>query len=322
MKHALLLALLAGSAAPVLALVPSLATLDEKKAFLLAVLNRDGYAMPFAAFDGKHWKAPWPAGRQPEMPISIDNVDREWWGVGQRPERMALWSDGAKITDVTLVGLATVKSLCSVRLGLKTDYKPPQLPPPRTKAPYPKDGLLVSGDVPVQRINIVETASAEWNRALILITDKFNKLETAAARQFTEWKHPFDERRRKAQPIVIEAMYRAPNQKAGWTTYYVEAVRQYPARPIDAGCGVATVGGGWLHVGPKEEVKMDLSVRVTYCDRKGVGVMLPLGLIRAGDRSYWVAQFSGYEYENYTVIDPDIDGARPMARFHAGSCPE
>jgi len=322
MKHALLLALLACSTAPAVARLPAVVSLAEKKPFLLAVLSRDGYAMPFAAFDGKHWKETWPAGRAVEMPVSIDDVDRDWWGIGQRPQRMTLWTDGAKVGDVRLVGLAMVKSLCSVRLGLKTDYKPSQLAPLRTKAPYPKDGLLVSGDVPVERIQIVETASAEWNRALILITDRFNKLETAAAREFTDWRHPFDERRRKAQPITLEAMYRAPNHKAGWTTYYLEVVRQYPARPIDRGCGVATVGGGWLHVGPKDEIKMDLAARVTYCDRKGVGVMLPLGVIRIDERTFWVAQFSGYEYENYSVIEPDINGPRPVARFRAGSCPE
>src|SRR4051794_15242920 len=113
MKHVLLLALLACSTAPAIARVAPVAVREEKKAFLLAVLNRDGYAIPFAAFDGKRWKEPWPESRQAEMPISIDDVDREWWGVGQRPQRMALWSDGAKVAEVALVKLAMVKALCS-----------------------------------------------------------------------------------------------------------------------------------------------------------------------------------------------------------------
>ena len=322
MKHAALLAVLALSTAPAIARVPSRASLDDRKPFLLAVLNRDGHAMPFASFDGRRWKAPWPDNRQVEMPISIDNVDKDWWGIGKRPERMALWFEGAKVADVAVTALAMVKALCSTRLGLKTDYKSPQLAPPRTKAPYPKDGLLVAGDVPVERIEIVEPASAEWNRVLILITDKFNKGENVAANAFTDWKHPFDERRRKAVPITMEALYRAPNPKAGWTTYFVEAVRQYPARREDQGCGVATVGSGWVHVGPKDKAEFEFGARVTYCDRKGVGVMLPLGLIRSGDRNYWVAQFSGFEYEIYRVIDPDTDRARVLASFHAGSCPE
>ena len=322
MKHTALLAVLVLSMAPAIARVPSASTFDERKPFLLAILNRDGYAMPFAAFDGRRWKPSWPDTRQVEMPISIDDVDKDWWGIGKRPERMTLWFDGAKVKDVAVTGLAMVKALCSARLGLKTDYKSPDIAPPRTKAPYPKDGLLVAGDTTVERIDILESGSAEWNRTLILITDKFNKAENVAARSFTDWKHPFDERRRKAQPITIEAVYRAPNAKVGWMTYYVEAVRQYPARPDDRGCGVATIGWGWVHVGPDNAVKVELGTRVTYCDRKGVSVMLPFGFIRANDRHYWVVQFSGFEGESYRVIDTDREGARLMAGFSAGSCPE
>jgi hypothetical protein len=322
MKRAALLGMLVCSMAAAVGRVPAAAARDDSKPFLLAVLNRDGYAMPFAAFDGRRWKSPWPDYRAAEMPISIDDVDKDWWGVGERPQRMALWFEGTKIKDVTLAGLAMVKSLCSTRLGIKTDYKPAQVAPPRTKAPYPKDGLLVSGDTPVERIEIVSPGSAEFNRALIFVTDKFNKRENVAALSFTDWRHPFDERRRKAQPITVEAMYRAPNQKPGWTTYYIEAVRQYPARPIDAGCGLVTVGDGWVHVGPKDELRIEFDTRVTYCDRKGVGVMLPLGFIRVGDHNYWVAQFSGFEYETYRVIEPEKDGARLQAAFHAGSCPD
>lgn len=309
---------LASAGAP----VPAGTLLDEKKTFLLAVLTRDGYAIPFAAYDGTRWKSPWPESRAVEMPISIDNVDKDWWGIGHRPERMNLWSNGAKTGEVALTQLAMIKSLCSTRLGLKTDYKPRELAPPRLKAPYPKDGLLVAGNVAVEKIDVVEPGSAEWNRALILITDKFNKVETAAARSFMAWRHPFDERQRRAQPIKLEAIYRAPDEKAGWTTYFVEAVREYPARSIDRGCGIATAGHAWIHLGPKDEVKLEVSAQVTYCDRKGVVYMLPFGFIRNAGRNAWVFQLSGFEGEAYRVVDPHKDGTVLLASFHAGSCPE
>lgn len=308
-----------------LGLTPALAhtPLDTGSPFLLAVLTRDGYAIPFALFEGRRWRSPWPSGRDVELPITIDDVDKSWWGIGKRPERMTLWTDGAKVTDVALTALATIKSLCSTRLVVKTDYKPRELAPPRLKQPYPKDGLLVAGDATVEPIAIVERGTAEWNRALILIGDKFNKLETDAARSFVMWAHPFDERARKLQPIVLEAVYSARAQEPGWTTYFVEAVRKYPARPRDRGCGLETTGQGWVHVGPAErDVKVELTTRITYCDRKGVGFMLPFGVIHAGGKTLWAYQFSGFEGEWYQVVDTDKDGVRPVAAFHAGSCPE
>lgn len=323
MKHLVLASFVAGSLVPIFGWAPGAAAFQSKAPFLLAVLNRDGVAMPFAAYDGRRWRSPWPDTRAVEMPISIDDVDKDWWGIGSRPERMTLWTDGMKLTDVALTKLAMVKSLCSMRLGIQTDYKPRELIPPRMKQPYPKDGLLVAGTLTVDPIDILEKGSAEWNRALILITDKFNKTETAATHTFENWKHPFDEKARKLQPIIIEALYRAPAAKAGWTTYFVEAIRRYPVRPRDRGCGLVTTGQGWVHVGPNDrDVNVELTARVTYCDRKGVGFMLPFGLIRVTDRSYWVYQFSGFEGEWYQVVDTDKGGVRPVAGFHAGSCPE
>ena len=322
MKRVLVVVLVALGLTPALARVPASDLFDEKTAFLLAVLTRDSYAIPFAAFDGRRWKAPWPETRAVEMPISVDDVDKDWWGIGRRPGRMTLWSSGAKIGEVALTQLAMIKSLCSTRLGLKTDYKPREPALPRLKAPYPKDGLLVAGDITVDKIDTVEPGSAEWNRTLILITDRFNKTETAAARSFMAWRHPFDERQRRAQPLKLEAIYRAPDENPGWTTYFVEAVREYPARPADAGCGVVTNGHAWVHLGPRDEIKIELSAQVTYCDRKGVVFMLPFGLIRAGGRNAWVFQLSGFEGEAYRVVDPEKNGTALLASFHAGSCPE
>jgi hypothetical protein len=321
-RSALAIVMLSGIV-PVLARGPAPAALQERSAFLLAVLSRDGYAMPFASFDGRRWRSPWPSGRNVEMPITMDDVDESWWGIGKRPARMTLWAEGAKVTEVALTRLAVVKSLCSTRLGIQTDYKPRELTPPRMKQPYPKDGLLAAGDITVAPIDIVDRGSADWNRALILITDKFNKLETDATRTFEAWRHPFDAKARRLQPITVEAVYRAPNQEAGWTTYFVEAVRNYPARPRDRGCGLVTTGQGWVHVGPNErDAKVEFTARITYCDRKGVGFMLPLGLVRAGNRTHWVYQFSGFEGEWYQVVDTDKDGVKSVAGFHAGSCPE
>jgi len=179
----------------------------------------------------------------------------------------------------------------------------------------------VAGEASVDRIEIVEPGSPNWHRLPVLLIDHFNRIETDAVTSFHDWKHPFNAQARRLRPLVIEAAYRAPDHTSGWTTYFVEAVRTYPARPADGGCGLSTTGQGWVHVDPRGQVKVELTARVTYCDRKGVGFMLPLGAIRAAQRTYWVYQFSGFEGEWYQVVDAGKDGVRTVASFHAGSCP-
>src|SRR5687768_9018483 len=124
------------------------APVPDNQAFLLAVLNRDGLAIPFAAFTGRRWTRPWPESRAATLPINLDSVDQDWWGIGGRPERMRLWLNGEKLDEVSFESLVLVRSLCSARVGLRTTHKPRQLAPPRLRQPYPKDGMLVSGGVP------------------------------------------------------------------------------------------------------------------------------------------------------------------------------
>ena len=290
--------------------------------FLLAVLHRDGLAVPFAAFTGRKWESRWPMAQRGELPISLEDVDKDWWSVGGRPERMTLWWNGAKGPDVRFTALTQVRTLCSSRLGLRTDYKPKELVPPRLKQPYPKDGVLISNGVPLGRIEVLERNSAEWTRAQSLITSEFNKMEERAIRSFGGWRHPMSDDERRRVPIAVEAVYRAPSDEAGWTTYFVESVRQYPARIRDGGCGLATTGQGWVHVGPNGKTHVELSSRVTYCDRKGVGFMLPFGTVRAGGKTYWVYQYSGYDDEFYQVVRPEPDDVKVLIGYHGGSCPE
>lgn len=298
------------------------AVLQSEEPFLLAVLNRDGLAQPFAAFTGKRWKASWPDHTQTELPISLESVDTDWWGIGKPPARMAVLAHGKRVGEASPLALAQVRTLCSARLGLRTDYKSPVLLTPRTKAPYPKDGLLVAGSVSLGVIDIVERASFEWNRVLAVIIAEFNRQELLAIRSFDGWRHPLRPEARRGYPIILEAVYRAPSDKTGWTTYFFEAVRQYPSLDKKDDCGLATVGQGWLHVGPREVFELELYSRVTYCDRKGVSVMLPFGTVRAAGRTYWVYQYSGYEDEWYNVVRPEPKDIQTAVAFHAGSCPD
>jgi hypothetical protein len=293
---------------------------QEERPFSLAVLRRDGQVIPFAVFDGR-WKTPWPQGLPLELPISLTDVPKRWWGVDEPFERMDLWRDGQRVGEVTITGLSVSRPMCQPRVVLKSDHKPSAPVPPRFERPHPKDGLLVGGGVPVGRIEAVAPGTADWNATLVAITNEFNRVETTAAGRFSSWRHPVKADDRRLTPITIESLYRAPAETPQLTTLFVEAVRQYPAGKQDKdGCGPLTYVYGWVTLGPKEQSWVRLSAQIAYCDRFGVRYMFPFGTVKAKNRLYWVFQFAGAESEGYEVMRPLPGRLESHVSFAAGSC--
>ncbi len=313
----------------VLALVFATPLLAEQPAgapggpFVLGVLRRDGVAIPFATFDGRRFRATWPRElRLVELPISIENIDRDWWGTVPPPQSMTLWADGKAAGDLKLLATAFINFRCDRRLGLRTNYHPAVLPPPASEQPFPKDGLLITGS---QRIDAVETVakdSPEFAEAAAAIADKFNSEENYATTTFTNWRHPVPKDERRKLPIEVEALYKAPMDEPGWTAYYVEAVRRYEPRPEDDDeCGLLTSARGWLRKGPKGRREVTLGAQITYCDRHGVSFMLPLGLLKLPSGTHWIYQLAGYYSESYLIAKPKPGEAERILAYPAMSCP-
>jgi hypothetical protein len=247
--------------------------------FVVGVLRRDGIVTPFAAFNGRRWTVQWPNDiRARELPISLADVPKRWWGIDTPPTALTIWRDGMRAGTVALTGVTTTRLMCEPRITLKSDYRASTPVPPPFELPHPKDGLVVSGDVAVERIESVPPDSAAWSVVQGLIATTFNREETDAIRQFTDWRHPLSPESRGRVPITLEALYRAPTRDPKWTAYFVEAVRQYPPGPQDKdGCGLATFASGWILIGSSgeiptrevspREVKMHLTATVAYCDR-------------------------------------------------------
>jgi len=291
--------------------------------FLIAALRRDGIVIPFAAFDGRNWKEPWP--RQVEgsdLPLTLQSIPRDWWGKPGPLSQLTAWANGVSrgVIRLHLGKPLLLHLMCDTRVGIASDYRSPEEVPPLTVQPYPKDGLAVSGDQRVEPIQILTAESPEWANAAREMTVDFDEAEERAAHMFTEWQHPFSKIARRRYPPQIEAMYAAPMDEPGWTASYIEAVRQYPPGPDDVGCGLVTSAGGWMAVGPKGQRSFNLRSRITYCDREGVQYMLPLGLIKARERSDWVYQVSGYGREAYLIVRPRPRETLIEVAYSAGVC--
>jgi hypothetical protein len=133
--------------------------------------------------------------------------------------------------------------------------------------------------------------------------DKAEEKTVTMIRNMEGWSHPAKRETRRAQPVTIEAWYRAPLDQPGWTASYIEAVRSYPPGPNDEGCGLETIFTGWAleDAASPRRAHAQLTARVTYCDRRGAAYMLPFGRFRVRNELYWAYQLSGFENEWYVV---------------------
>ena len=291
---------------------------------LLAVLRRDGLMLPFAAFNGDSWSVPWPENlRQRELPINTDAVPDHWWG-GRRPETWQAWLTDGTDRPVSVQMPAVFNTYCGTRLGLRTDYKPTEPPPPVVAQPFPKDGLAVSGGVRIEPIGVVEKTSPEWNS---IATEVVKELDRAEDREIfgaganAGWRHPVRPVQRKTIPIRLESWYRVPIDDSGGSASWIEAVRSYPPGPDDDGCGLETFFSGWIvREKPGAKPRAQIAARLMYCDRVGANYMLPFGKVRLRQAWFWIYQLSGYDSEWYAVAQVSKSRVRVVAEYFAGSC--
>ncbi|HLJ56950.1 MAG TPA: hypothetical protein VKT77_18060 [Chthonomonadaceae bacterium] len=299
-----------------------------KVSFELGVLRRDGIMIPFAAYSGHDWSAPWPpSDTSAPLPIGLGDVPKKWWGPAEPGAAWTAWmlADGSS-RPLKLEKPQQVRVFCGGHIGLKTDY--PGEPIDEREPSVAKDALVVggSGAVPVQPIIQVSVlAQAVSGEIVKTIAEQFNKEETLAAASFTNWWHPYSTEQREAIPIELEAIYRFREKTVRdgeWVATYVEAIRRYPAGPRDRDCGLITWGNGWIIEREGKKPEIHLTAKVTYCDREGVSFMQPLGHLSVDGDNYWVYQMSSWRDEVYTVARMRPDEVRPILHVFGGECPK
>ena len=299
--------------------------------FSVGVLRRDGVLIPFAAFNGRGWEVTWP-GSDPSvpLPISLTDIPKRWWGgVGPDAPWQAWLADGAK-QPLKLLRPVHAPIFCGGHLALATDYRGAALP--EREPTVPKDGVATAGEVTLLPITQVSVNSPDAARLIAGITERFDEEESLAAQSFTSWYHPFSEGERARTPIALEAFYRATDgSPAGdYRTNYIEAVRRYPARAGDDGCGLITFVRGWVTEYRDKKPVINIGARVTYCDRADVSFMQPFGRVRVERGSgtgreaaadvYWIYQTSSWRDEFYSIARVAAEGVRPVVVVAGGGC--
>jgi hypothetical protein len=304
-------------AAGVAATAPEAPAAPETPAFTVGVLRRDAIIVPFATFDGKKWRADWPEPKSKyDVPVNLISVPKSWWGpIGPR-ETWQAWTPDDQPRLVKVLQPDWLAAHCQRLIGLRTDYRSHEPPPPLTVWPYPKDGLAVSPPQPIERIDIVAAGDPERALLVTAVTETFNRTERSLARHQD---HPVDRADREQLAPAIEAVYAAGDDRR---VVYVEAAREYRGgRDPSGGCRAVAFGGGWFVRGrDRKYTPLKTYVMVLDCDRSLASYMFPLGVVQVAGRTFWLAQFSGWEGEQYEVLEITANGIDRVVTRLGGAC--
>jgi hypothetical protein len=316
--------------AAVIATIVSVRAAAGPGQFSLAVLRRDGVMIPFANYTGREWVVSWPGTDTAlPLPISLADVPKRWWGsVGPDAPWQAWLADGST-RPLKLQKPVHVPIFCGARLAIATDYRgdgSAEEPGPTV----PKDSLATAGDVTLLPITQVSVAAPDAARLITAMTERFNREETLATEHFTNWMHPYGPLARSRVPITLEAFYRSTETDGGqdYRISYIEAVRKYPAREEDQGCGLITFARGWVIELRDRKPFVNIGARVTYCDRADVSFIQPFGRIRiargsgkdANAETFWVYQTSSWRDEFYSITQVTSHSVRPVLVVAGGAC--
>lgn len=294
------------------AIAVTAAAADTSAAFVVGALRRDGLILPFAAYDGKHWSAPWPLPQfDRSIPINLISVPKGWWGKAGLRDTWQAWVDAAPQT-IRVMQPDFAKVHCTRQIGLRTDYRPDEPPPSPDEQPYPKDGLAVSPPQPLERITILQPGATELLPLWPTMRDAFNKAERDTASRFHD---PMSEKTRERYDPMIEAAYAYGTSPR---IYYLESSRTYRSFGDDE-CAIA-FGTGWLVKNGDAYKSLATTVDIVACNRYGATYMLPFGVMTLGGHTYWLAQFSGWDHERFVVIDLKSKDVEAVVNVWGGGC--
>jgi hypothetical protein len=298
----------------VLLVAASLVAAERPAPFAVGVLRSDGVLIPFATFDGRSWSARWPKpSEELTVPVTVSAVPSGWWGPTGPLDTWQAWIGGIRPQPLKVVQPDWVEAYCVRQIGLRTDYRPEQPPPPPDVQPYPKDGLAIAPPHPIESVRKLPADSEEAKAIASELLDAFNRAERVTANRFD---HPVDPAVRERVAPTIEAIYAHGGDPSA---FYVEATRGYQVQPTRE-CLITAFGTGWFVRENGSFRSLEMAVDALDCERNGASYMLPLGVVRVGTRVFWLVQFSGFDRERYVVVEPRATRVDAVASVWGGGC--
>ncbi|MGE5361745.1 MAG: hypothetical protein ACM3NQ_22230 [Bacteroidales bacterium] len=281
--------------------------------FTLAVMRRDGILVPFASYDNGHWYNRWPLpSDDPEVPLSLAAVPPDWWGIEGTNSSWTLWTPDGKARQVKVTGTLAFDAHCMTNVGLNTDYKSMAPAPPLEQHHYPKDGLAITGTIPIEPVVVSEASDSMWKSLEQMLRPNINYAEVGLLRGL-----PLTDARFRLTPNgdpsiqrvapKLEVVVAAAGIKPETLTVYFEATKRYEASDTTVArpCGAVTFVSGWVHRAAAGQGLLDNNVqsRLTDCTQWNVDFRTPLGVVRIAGKPFWIMQVARWGGEAYEVVE-------------------
>ena len=172
-----------------------------------------------------------------------------------------------------------VRPMCQARLAVTSDYQSREPAPSPLVQPYPKDGLAISGGQHVDPIEVLardDAARVESARS--------SRPRSIRQRTWRSMHSPTGNIRFAATNVASARCRLKQCTERRWTSR-VDGLLRRSCNGVHAGARRRRLRTGHLRqrMDPDRagrEAHAKLGARVTYCDRRGVTYMLPLGSSR------------------------------------------
>ena len=306
-------------AAALVAALPAIELLASPPApFTLAVVRRDGVVIPFADYAARKWKTHWPVpGEKREVPLTLADVPRGWWGPVSRATSWGIWPVGSVRQPLTIGGPVLYYPHCQTNIGLRSSYRSTEPIPPPTQHHHPKDGIAIAGGtIPVEPITVLSEASPEWALIPAVIGDGFTRAEDAVRLGGDLQAARITDIQRRSTPTTLEVLCRSAGRLPGATIYYFEAVRRYAPLTL----GQATFFWGFAHQDMMGKFAVYVYAIPTMGQMRDVTYTTPLAMIRVEDVPLWIVQRAGFGWEEYAVIDVSKTKPTTVIATYGGGC--
>ena len=239
--------------------------------FVLAILGDNDALLPFASFDGERWRKNWPEPVEDGNPklIAPERIPRAWWGGAVYSPVWEVVDAGGRRNQVRIVGSdwSAMGSSCATNVGLRIDAP---------KNTYKAGGALAtSRPGAVEPITALTPESREWKRLRALLPGMFRRHVGPSA----------------DEPTLVKML--AASEGNGQDVYF-EASRWRESFMT-----------GWLRSDSPQSSLVTIAIEtgVRDGDGKGMDEFQPLGIVRNGERRFWIGYLGSYAYPGLTVID-------------------
>lgn len=287
----------------------------------IALVRADGILVPLAVFENGTWTEAWPepadGTKLDAMIASLPNYWRK--KQTQVPEAWHLLRRGISPVRTNVLTPVLFDEHCGHQVGLLTDL-------PARKADSHVKRIAadrpVPSEVPVD-LSASPKARAGWEDLIEAARSEILRQESVAISNWeAEWKA-----KSQLEPTARRAPVRIPTLYAyranGIRVLYYQGERRYavPISNTPRADRSELVASGWIHASDGATPKA-IRVRavITDRDRQTTLTMVPLGVVRAGERTFWISQDHGYESEAVSLHEITPSGLRQVFSKFIGGC--